>query len=202
MRAINSPPEGRIYIASAFKEITPPLSKNDWRDNDPHFWTQPPTWGICRWDFRNQMRPGDWVFFVLPADAERNLPQMIFAYIKIKDIFSHLTAYNRVDLDSKKMGNKFPRGNIICDANFKYNRFDLGEHKLHFSDIKNHYAIGDPAESEFLAEEKIRRLGLQFLDVLNRIYDKDRKSVFGVIGRRGRILNQEQSQMLINWLRS
>ena len=60
--------KGYIYIASAFDTVN--LStcgqKGSWVDNDPHFWTYPPTWGICRNDIRAKAEEGDSIFFVLP----------------------------------------------------------------------------------------------------------------------------------------
>lgn len=39
--------KGYIYIASAFETVNRSTcgQKGSWADNDPHFWTSPPTWG-------------------------------------------------------------------------------------------------------------------------------------------------------------
>jgi hypothetical protein len=75
--------KGYIYIASAFETVNRSVCgrKGSWVDNDPHFWTNPPTWGICRNDLRAGAEIGDYVFFVLPRRGRH--PQMIFAYLKL-----------------------------------------------------------------------------------------------------------------------
>jgi hypothetical protein len=66
------PTEGRIYISGSFTTV----NRNKcggivgWLDNDPHFWRPPPTWGICRTDFRRVIKVGDCIFFVLPKASE------------------------------------------------------------------------------------------------------------------------------------
>jgi hypothetical protein len=77
-------PEGRIYISGAFTTINRSKCGGGvgWLDNDPHFWTQPPTWGICRTDYRRVIRKGDYIFFVLPKASE--LPQMIYGFFQVK----------------------------------------------------------------------------------------------------------------------
>jgi hypothetical protein len=56
--------KGYIYIASAFETVNRSAcgQKGSWVDNDPHFWTSPPTWGICRNDLRAGAEIGDFVF--------------------------------------------------------------------------------------------------------------------------------------------
>jgi len=100
--------KGYIYIASAFETVNRSAcgQKGAWIDNDPHFWTSPPTWGICRNDLRAGADVGDVVFFVLPRRGRH--PQMIFGYLKIAEKISHLEAFSRPALASKRMGNKVP----------------------------------------------------------------------------------------------
>ena len=107
--------EGRIYIASSFTEIGRGCGCGEpgRLGGDPHFWTVPPTWGICHTEYRRVLQPGDYVFYVLPRDAR--VPQMVFAYLKISEKITHLEAYQRRDLISKRMGDKNPNGNIIVD---------------------------------------------------------------------------------------
>jgi hypothetical protein len=105
--------KGFIYIASAFHTVN--HSKcgrgGSWIDNDPHFWTSPPTWGICRNDLRKRADPGDYIFFVLPRHCRH--PQMIFGYLRIAEPkITHAAAYHRTNLKSKRMGNKNPNGKI------------------------------------------------------------------------------------------
>jgi hypothetical protein len=118
--------KGFIYIASAFHTVN--RSKcgrgGSWVDNDPHFWTQPPTWGICRNDLRHRCDVGDYIFFVLPLHGRH--PQMIFGHLRVAEKITHLDAYHRPDLRSKRMANTNPNGNIIVDAHGNYNRFDAG----------------------------------------------------------------------------
>ena len=67
---------------------------------------------------------------------------MIFGFLKIAEKISHIEAFPRADLRSKRMGNKMPNGNIIVDATGGYNRFDGGAHKHMFDKIKRHYVVG------------------------------------------------------------
>jgi hypothetical protein len=66
--------KGYIYIASFFETVNRSSCgrKGSEVDNDPHFWTDPPTWGICRNDLRARADVGDFVFFVLPARGRRS----------------------------------------------------------------------------------------------------------------------------------
>ena len=191
--------QGRIYISSAFTNLKYSVCKpnKDWLDNDPHFWNSPPTWGICRTDFRNQLVKGDFIFFVLPKDSI--LPQMIYGYIKIRENISHIEAYKK--LPQKRMGNKNPNGNIIVDQSGNYNKYDLGIHKERFDKIKNYYVIGDVKESKFLNQNKIKSLAPNFLQILNEAYKMQSNNVFSIIGRKGRILNEIQINQLLNWLK-
>ena len=104
---------GYIYIAGSFHNIN--RSKcgrgGEWIDNGPHFWTSPPTWGICRPDLREKVSVGDVVFFVLPIKARH--PQMIFGYITVKDKITHVRAFANDGLISKRMSNNIPNGNIM-----------------------------------------------------------------------------------------
>src|SRR5829696_2240692 len=136
---------GYIYIASAFETVNRSScgQAGSWIDNDPHFWTDPPTWGICRPDLRAGASEKDVVYFVLPKHGRH--PQMIFAYLTIREIITHAEAFWRPELLSKRMGNKTPNGNIIVDARGEYNKFDAGVHFANFDRIKRRYAIGDSA---------------------------------------------------------
>ena len=193
--------KGFIYIASAFHTVN--RSKcgrgGAWIDNDPHFWTEPPTWGICRNDLRRAANRGDYIFFVLPRRGRH--PQMIFAYMRIaEDKITHLAAYHRKDLRSKRMGNKNPNGNILVDASGRYNRFDVDVHKQQFDRMKNEYAIGDPSMSRMLTDRAIRFLAPQFLSKLSSIIGTSGSRAIDIISRRGRQLNQHQIQLLLSWL--
>ena len=77
--------KGYIYIASAFETVNRSVcgQKRSWVDNDPHFWTLPPTWGICRNDLRAGAEIGDVIFFVLPRRGRH--PQMIFGFLKVAE---------------------------------------------------------------------------------------------------------------------
>jgi hypothetical protein len=90
--------KGYIYIASAFETVNRSVcgQKGAWVDNDPHFWTSPPTWGICRNDLRARVEVGDFASSFCPVTAKH--PQMIFGFLKIEAIMSHLEAFRRADL--------------------------------------------------------------------------------------------------------
>ena len=170
-----------------------------WLDNDPHFWNRPPTWGICRTDFRRAIEVGDYIFFVLPKASE--LPQTVYGYFRVREKVCHMQAFGRPELRCKRMGNKIPNGNIIVDAQGRYNRFDGCHHKDRFDEIRRYYVIGDTKGSEFLSENRIRKLAPGFLGVLRRVFATRRKSVFRIIGRKGRRMSEEQVRHMLAWLR-
>ena len=159
-----------MYIAGSFHTVRRSVcgGGKGWVDNDPHFWTSPPTWGICRNDLRRRAVPGDYVFFVLPQVALH--PQCLFAYILISDKISHGEAFARPDLRSKRMGNKNPNGNIIVDASGGYNRFDGNAHRHMFTRIKDEYAVGRLESSRLLSASEIDRLSPQFIDLLRHLF--------------------------------
>ena len=198
--------KGFIYIAGAFHTVT--RSKcgrgGAWIDNDPHFWTSPPTWGICRNDIRKRADFGDYIFFVLPRHGRH--PQMIFGYMKIAEQkITHASAYHRADLRSKRMGNKNPNGNIITDATGNYNRFDFGVHKRQFPKIQKEYAIGDPANSRLLDDHAIRLLAPNFVSKLASIFNVQtfpNQIPFNIITRGGQQLNANQVRQILTWLDS
>jgi len=193
--------EGRIYIAGAFTTVV--KSKcgqgKDWIDNDPHFWTNPPTWGICRTDFRRTVKIGDYVFYVLPINAE--LPQMVFAYMKVLKKISHIEAYHLTELRSKRMGNKPPpNGNIIVNSTGKYNKYDMLVHRSKFEEIKDYYIIGEPNNSRLLKEKEILALKADFMKILKKIFNQDGQKPFDIINRSGRRMTEDQVLSLLNWL--
>ncbi len=192
--------KGYIYIASAFETVSRSVcgKKGSWVDNDPHFWTCPPTWGICRNDLRAGADVGDFVFFVLPRHGRH--PQMIFGYLKIAEKISHVEAFPRPDLRSKRMGSKMPNGNIIVDAAGAYNRFDGGAHKHMFEKIKRHYVVGSVVESRMLTSEEIRRFAPKFLGMLSSVLGVQGDRAFDIISRKGRVLTARQVKSLLAWL--
>lgn len=194
--------KGYIYISGAFTTVSrSKCGGAGWLDNDPHFWTQPPTWGICRTDLRRCVRPDDYVFFVLPKAAE--LPQMVYGYLRVRERITHVEAYHRPGLASKRMGSgRNPNGNIIVTADGQYNPWDgSASHKRRFDAIKAHYVIGDPGESDFLTEAKIKRLAPHFLGFLTKLFSASGSSVFEVISRGGRRLDERQVDRLLLWIR-
>ncbi|MDD1779035.1 MAG: hypothetical protein LUQ65_12790 [Candidatus Helarchaeota archaeon] len=190
--------EGRIYISSAFTNLRYVKCRpnRDRLDNDPHFWNFPPTWGICRTDFRRMIGQGDYIFFVLPKHT--NLPQMIYGYFKIREHIDHITAYRR--FPKKRMRNGNPNGNIIVNADGSYNRFDNGAHRDRFDEIKKHYIVSDPKHFRFLKPADINRLAPSFLETLNTVFKSNATDIFEVIGRKGRVLRDTQVSKLVNWL--
>jgi hypothetical protein len=192
--------KGYIYIASAFETVNRSVcgQKGSWIDNDPHFWTLPPTWGICRNDLRSAADVGDFVFFVLPRKGRH--PQMIFGFLKVAEKISHIEAFPRPELRSKRMGNKMPNGNIIVEADGSYNRFDGGVHKQKFEKIKRHYVIGSEAESRMLTPEEIRYLAPKFLRELSSILGLRGERAIDIISRKGRVLTGRQVKSLLTWL--
>ncbi len=173
-----------------------------WLDNDPHFWTNPPTWGICRTDLRRLVNPGDHVFFVLPAHG--TLPQMVYGYLRVKERLSHIQAFHRPSLRTKRMRPSIPgrpNGNIIVTAQGGYNPLDGNEdHETRFNSIKQHYIVGDQRRSRFLSEQDIERLHPTFMTTINRVFGEDGRTPIDVISRWGRLMDEDQVKLVLAWL--
>jgi hypothetical protein len=125
---------------------------------------------------------------------------MIFGFLKIAEKLSHVEAFRRADLRSKRMGNKMPNGNIIVDAGGEYNRFDGGAHRRRFDKIKRHYVVGCETESRMLASEEIRRRAPTFLKTLGSILGVQGDRAIDTISRKGRVLTARQVRSLLAWL--
>jgi hypothetical protein len=192
--------KGYIYIASAFETVNRSAcgQRGAGVDNDPHFWTSPPTWGICRHDLRAEADVGDVVFFVLPRRGRH--PQMIFGYLRIAEKISHVEAFSRPALASKQMSKKIPNGNIIVDAKGGYNRYDAGAHRDNFDKIKQHYAIGSMAQSRMLSAQEIRELAPKFVEKLRSIVGIPGRRAIDIVSRKGRKLTRQQVKSLLAWL--
>ena len=190
--------QGYIYIASAFESLTPSgCLDGEEVDNDPHLWTNPYTWGICRPDIRNRVKEGDYVFFVLGSRA--NLPQMIFAFIRVAEIITHYQAYHKAGLETKRMTGKKLEGNILCNSDGDYNPFDNGLHQTTFDKRKLKYVIADMENSKFLTPQEIKSKSKDFVKELNRILYKNGSTAIEIITRAGQSLTEEQTKELLKW---
>jgi hypothetical protein len=125
---------------------------------------------------------------------------MIFGFLKIAETISHIEAFRRPDLHSKRMSNKMPNGNIIVDAGGEYNRFDDGAHWNKFDKIKRHYVVGSEAKSRMLTSEEIRRLAPKFLMTLGSILGIQGARAIDIISRKGRVVTAKQARALVAWL--
>jgi hypothetical protein len=125
---------------------------------------------------------------------------MIFGFLEIAETLSHIEAFRRPDLHSKRMGNKLPNGNIIVDAGGEYNRFDGGAHRHKFDRIKSHYVVGSEAKSRMLTSEEIRRLAPTFLKTLGSILGVQGARAIDIISRKGSVLTAKQAMALVAWL--
>lgn len=194
--------KGAIYIAGAFRTVIKSKCgcRVDSPDNDPHFWSTPPTWGICRPDLRERLDSGDYIFFVLPRKSD--LPQSIFGYLKIDSVITHAEAYAHAGLTSKRMGNKSPNGNIIVDKCGRYNRYDGNVHKSNFDRIEKRFAVSNADDWVFLNENAIRRSAESFMPMLRRILDSDGKMPIDLISRYGKTLGEGQVKALKEWVQS
>lgn len=189
-----------MYIAGSFHTVRRSVcgGGKEWVDNDPHFWTNPPTWGICRNDLRRRAGPGDYVFFVLPKRALH--PQCLFAYLHVSEKLSHVEAFAHPELRSKRMGNKNPNGNIIVDATGGYNRFDGNAHRHMFNRIKDEYAVGRLDSSRLLSASEIDRLAPQFNDLLRHLFGGAGSRPTDFISRYGRTLSAAQVNAVLRWV--
>lgn len=192
--------KGYIYIASSFETVNRSTcgQRGSSIDNDPHFWTDPPTWGICRNDLRARAQRGDVIFFVLPRRGRHS--QTIFGYLTITRVITHLAAYREPTLFSKRMGQKHPNGNIIVDSTGGYNHFDGGNHFHKWRRIAQHYAVGRRSTSMFLNAAHIERKAPTFLSTLAAVLGKSGDRPIDLISRKGRTLTPAQVQQLIAWL--
>jgi hypothetical protein len=190
---------GMMYIADSFKTVgRTDRERGRWPlDNDPHFWSSPPTWGICRPDLRKKAAPGHTIFFVLSKYAQH--PQMIFGYMRIRKIVTHAAAYRR--LAQKRMGPRMPNGNIIVNAAGRYNEWDGGSHKHNFWKIRDYYAIGEPAASRFLTPAQVARKAPEFIDKLCQVLGRNGARAIDMITRAGcHALSEAQVSALKRWI--
>lgn len=98
------------------------------------------------------------------------------------------------------MGNKMPNGNILVDADGRYNRFDSGAHKHMFEKIKRYYVVGSETESRILTSEEIRRFAPKFLGTLSSILGVKGDKAIDIFSRKGRVLTGRQVKSLLAWL--
>ncbi|WP_297486713.1 hypothetical protein [Ferrovum sp.] len=189
-----------MYIAGSFHTVRCSVcgGGKEWIDNDPHYWSSPPTWGICRNDLRRRADVGDYIFFVLPKAAKHS--QSIFGYLKVQEKITHTTAYARGKLKSKRMSNKIPNGNIIVDASGRYNRFDAGAHQHMFDRIKDEYVIGEVANSRLLTADEIEALAPDFVSMLQRVFNSLGTTPIDLISRYGQTLSPAQIQAVLEWV--
>jgi len=187
-----------IYIASAFQSLNScGCTKGNQIDINPHIWSSPYTWGICRPDLRNCINPGDYVFYVFGSTAD--YPQTIFAYIKVAKVITHLEAFK--EFRSKRMtSDKNPNGNIIVDYAGDYNKYDGGVHKYNFNKIKSYYAVADKKFSRKLTENEIIIKAKSFILILREVFSKDGDRPIHFISRKGRKLNEDQINIILKWL--
>lgn len=192
--------KGFIYIASAFESLTSTGCKKDNQiDNDPHIWSKPYTWGICRPDLRERVKKGDYVFYVLGANAK--LPQMIFAYFKVQEIISHVDAYFRPTLISKRMADRRINGNIIVDYFGNYNIYDKNYHRDNFDRIKKRYAVADMSNSRVFSKKEIIKKAPEFVKLLNNIFNKSGNKPIDIISKAGiQYISKSKVDKILNWL--
>jgi len=189
--------EGRIYIAKVVKNLDPNLGPVD---TDPHFWNDPPTWGICRADIRSRVSKNDYVFFTSSASGS-NFPQMIFGYMKIKRVIDHNRAFNEFPQKRMRVGAKI-NGNILTDCNGKYHPGDEGAHEDRFDEFIKHYAVGSKEHSRMLSIDEIKVKAPQLVSILNRIFGTNKTKAHRIIGQGGRKMTPQQTQDLLEWLNS
>ncbi len=195
--------KGIIYIAGSFNTVRRMRCRPnaEYLDNDPHFWTSPPTWGICRNDRRRQASIGDYIFFVLPIDS--NQSQCPFGYLRVERIVTHEAAYWDPKLRSKRMAaNKNPNGNILVNAHGNYNIHDGGQHRHMFERVRGRYVVGDAEDSIFLNEVQIRRLAPRFLPFLHTLFKRRGRRPIDFISRAGQTLNPVQVRAVVRWMRA
>jgi hypothetical protein len=126
---------------------------------------------------------------------------MVYGYFRARERITHMEAYPRPELRCKRMRAGIPNGNIIVDADGRFNRFDGGYHRDRFGEINRYYVIGGTDESELLCEARIRQLAPGFVAILKRVFGTRERSAFGIIGRKGRRTCEEQVTRLLAWPR-
>lgn len=165
-------------------------------DNDPHPYTPPFTWGICRPDLRGNSRPGYHIFFVSPK--RRGMLQSIFAHMAIEEIITHDAAYVR--FPNKRMRQAIPNGNIIVDGNGRYNAFDRGAHRANFARIRGHYAVGNE-QSRVIPAQEYNQMAPGFLQLLERVFPGVHGGrAYDYIFRSGRRLDDAQVGIVLQWI--
>lgn len=191
--------KGYIYIAGGFGTVNRSTcgQKGSLVDNDPHFWTQPPTWGICRNDLRASANVDDVVFFVLPRNGR--LPQSIFGYLTIERIITHSQAYATPSL--KADDEQDAKGQHHCERDGRVQRPDRRDHEHIFHKIKLRYAVGNVSQSRLLTPAEICKLVPSFVEKISQVLGKSGSRPIDIISRWGAFLSPSQVNELLAWLK-
>jgi hypothetical protein len=181
------------YIYTMFKGADP---GEGWEMTDPIFGEgKVPTMGACRPDIRRMVERGDQIFVVSGRAA--GVQQYVVGGFAVGQKITQLIAYNHfpeyrqhLDSDGKL------HGNVIVMPDGRQNPID---YHSNFENRVDNYIIGnDPIVLE--TPDEIRRGRAQTLNALKGIFHRDGDTVFSILGRGGRRLNEDQVEQMRRWL--
>ena len=180
------------YIYTMYPGADPGVG---WVLNDPIF-TPTPTLGACMPNVRRAVNVGDYIFTI--SGRVEGQRQFVVGGFRVAEKIDALAAFGRFPsyrLRTSEDGQL--EGNIIITAQGTQHPLD---HHSNFERRVENYIVGtDPV---FLSSERqYREAREQTMPVLTRIFEKEGKKVFDVIGRHRR-MDGKQVDGMLSWLES
>lgn len=154
-----------------------------------------PSMGACRPDIRRKLVRGDQIFVVSGKVAGAS--QFVLGGFEIEEKITAFEAYERYPGQRlHRLNNGQVAGNIIVDRQGHQHRLD--DHNS-FEKRVQHYIVGtNPIALE--THEEIAEGREQTLEVLCDVLKKKSDSPFGLLGRSGASLSENQVLKLRDWL--
>ena len=179
------------YIYTMYKGADP---ANGWKMNDPIF-KGIPTMGACRPDIRRSLEMGDYVFAI--SGRVINVKQHVVGSFEVAQKIDALSAYKRFPENRLQQSEEgIISGNIIVDENGLQIPFD--KHTNYKKRLENYIVGVNPLFFE--KEAEMKKAKDESIQVLNSIFGKEEDSIFKIIGRFGKKLDQAQVNGLLEWM--
>lgn len=179
------------YIYTMYKGADPAAG---WELNDPIF-KGIPTMGSCRPDIRRRLDVGDYIFAI--SGKVIDVRQHVVGGFQIDQKIDQLTAFNRFPENRLQIAeNGSILGNVIIDGQGNHISFD--KHTNFENRLKNYLVGKNPVY--FDNQQEINAAKAESLEIINSIFEKKENSIFNVVGRFGKKMNDSQVQVLLEWM--
>lgn len=178
------------YIYTMFKGADP---GEGWDMTDPIF-GKVTTMGACRPDIRRVVEPGDQIFVI--SGRVEGVQQYVVGGFAVGEKTTQLAAYGKFPQNRQwRDQDGTLHGNVIVMPDGTQNPED---YHTKFENRVDNYIVGrDPVVLE--TPDEIRRGREETLDTLKKIFKRDGKRVFDIIGR-SRRLSGDQIEQVRRWL--